>query len=265
VDGTPIRVADVERTARATGLGARGAAERLIELELLYGEARRRGLEASAGEAPARQLAVQLLLEDEVERPTAPERIDPEAVEAAYRAAPARFDVPERRAVWHVLARASEGDPDAVRGVARRIAVEALGAIANGGTLATLRARFHDVERDGVTTIVEEIPPFPADARFVRPFLDAVYRVRAPGPLPAPVETEFGFHAVVVSEILPARTISLREADPELRRELSAERREMRFRTWTDTLAERYPVERREDVVDRVLATLPLDVPGDDR
>src|SRR5206468_8155919 len=70
VDGRPIFVRDVADRARADGVSSESALARLVDEELLFLEARRRGIaEAADIVAQTRKLVVQRFLEREIEDP----------------------------------------------------------------------------------------------------------------------------------------------------------------------------------------------------
>lgn len=236
VDGAAIRGVEVERLANAGAISAEAALERLQAERLLADEAERRGY-GSALETRhvTRQALVQALLARDVEAVDVPQ---PE-IDAAYAAAPTRFEKPELRTATHVLAQlpakasaAQDASAQAfIRDVIRRLrASDDLHA-----TLDTLRTE----HPSGFGLRVEQLPASPEKGAFVPEFSSALFSLPAPGVVPDPVRTEFGWHAIVLTEITPAHTTPRAEAEATLRDELATKKRAQSLASLLELLRQR--------------------------
>lgn len=202
---------------------ARLTAERLLE-----DEAERRGYGARLEtEQVARQALVQALLERAVEQ--APEtQVSQTEIDAAYVAARERFEVPEQRTATHVLAalpRQPSADQDRD---ARAFIADAIRRLQAGGDReATLNALAAEPPGD-FSVQVQQLPAAPAHGMFVQEFAEALFSLSAPGVVPEPVRTQFGYHAIVLTHIEPAHATPRAEADATLRSELETKKRKVR-------------------------------------
>ncbi|MFW5924898.1 MAG: peptidyl-prolyl cis-trans isomerase [Myxococcota bacterium] len=257
VDGEPITAAEVARGAREAGLEPRVALRRLQQAILLAREAERRGY----GTRPAvrraqRKAAVQSLLEREVERAVSPEDVSEEGIRRAFEARRDSLARPERRASQHVLAKvADEASEDEVA-AARRSIERALRDLRQAerspegwqSVLDGYRARPGGGDLE---VVVEDLPPVDRDASFAEPYLETLFEAERIGPVDEPVRTDFGWHAIVVTEIHPAREGSLEALRSELRDTLVTEKRHRRLVELVGSLerdlaVERYPARLTE-------------------
>ncbi len=207
VDGWPIDVALVRDAARAAEVPPRVALSRLEDEALLAARAERAGL----GDDPevvrgSRRAAVQALLEREVEARVTADAIDPAELEAAYAAAPERFARPERRRSVHVLARVPDGAPSSVDDAAEAWIRELHARLSRSerpeADVLALRRRAEADEPFAIT--IEEVPPLSRTDAADPSYLAALFATPSPGVTPEPVRSAFGWHAVVVTEIVPA-------------------------------------------------------------
>lgn len=254
VDGVAIEVAEVREVSRETGLAPAEALRRLQDREVLAAEARRRGY-ASHPEVilAAKRAAVQALLAREIEAAVPPESFPEEVVRERWQANE-EYHRPERRRVSHVLARLPDEAGDAEDAVSRRLAGEAAAALRAATEVEAVLAEYRGTERDGLTLVVEELPPMAAEDPYQEPFKDAVFALEGPGVVAEPVRTSYGWHAIVVHEITPALEVPFEQAEEEVRRAMAVERRRERLDSFLETLADRYPVEREAETIDRVLS-----------
>ena len=240
INGVGIGAEAVQRLARAGGLSPRAALARLQAEELLAEEAEQRGYGSlSETSRLARQALVQELLERDIEA----ERVDDAEITRAYAAARARFDIPPLRAATHVLAvvpkQASAAQENAARAFAEAACRELRAAADPAAVLESIKAR----TSEGLQIKVEALPAFPDDGRFVPEFSRAVFAMSAPGVVPEPVHTIFGWHAIVVSEIRPATAVSLAEARAELQRQLETQLRRRKIDSMLATLRSQTPIQ----------------------
>lgn len=114
---------------------------------------------------------------------------------ATYRAQPERFDAGEQVRARHILVRADRDDAEAL---AREILAE---ASAPGADFADLARR----KSDDVSSAARggDLGAFGRN-RMVPAFESAAFGLKAPGLVPEPVQTEFGYHVILVEEIRPA-------------------------------------------------------------
>lgn len=253
VDGVPIGLDDVRRVLREGDLRPREALARLEEEELLAAEARRRGYrDDPAVRYAARKAMVQALLEREIERAITPATIPEERVREQYER---RDDWarPERRASAHVLAKTGPGaDPELDRG-AERFAARVLHELAFAEDPQQILERYRESEDEPFEVTVEEIPPVARDASFAEPYLEAVFDVDRAGPVDVPVRTRYGWHAILVTEIVPARDGSFESVQRAIREQLASRDRQKRLVELVGELRRRTVVQERSEVIDRAL------------
>jgi parvulin-like peptidyl-prolyl isomerase len=250
VDGYAITVADVEALARAGQISARDALARLQAERLLMIEAERRGFAKTADvDEVARKARVQALLDAEA----ATAVVSDEEIRAAYEKQKGRFEKGERRASVHVLAGLPRVNPSPEADAAAKAFIEAL--------IPEMRAAVdlddfckHQSSRSTAQFSVscEKIPSVDRGAPFVKPYMDALFSTLAPGMVLAPVRTIFGWHAVRVTEILPAESTPYEKAAQQLRDELLTERRKTRVDALLVELRKNYGVQ----IADNAAATL---------
>lgn len=251
MDGSSIGVADVERTARTLKLDPTTALDRLIAERLLVQEAQRRGVHrAEAVEHVARQAAVQLLLEREVEHVAVSE----DAIAEAYNNQSARFIVPERRASLHVLVTVKRDDSAERQRAAERVANGILRELSAADDPKTVWETYRGVaEREGFTIKAENVPAAARTDAFAPEYLDALYSRPEPGLVEASVRTDFGWHAIIVTTIVPAQTTTLEQARATLRAELLLKTRQQALEELVATLMRRHRVERDKAAIDALL------------
>ena len=169
---------------------------------------------------------MQALLAREVE----PEQPSAQALESAYVAQRARFEQTEQRRATHVLA---ELRPDAgVREeqAARAFIMQAIGQLRNAGDPKPILQALGAESSSAFRVLVQDLPLARADGGFVPEFERALFSQPEPGVVPEPVRTQFGYHAILVTQILPARTTPRAEALEVLRGELAVHLHEQRVK-----------------------------------
>ena len=258
VDGVPITVSDVERVARGAHLSPREALASLEDRALLAGEAERRGYADRPEVRTAGERAmVQALLALEVEDFVTPQSI-PEADARERWQSSTRWNRPERRATTHVLARIPEGSGPATVRAAEEIARDAVSALraveGDPGATAAVVGELRGSARDGISVVVEELPPMARDARLEAPYVDAMFSLDSEGVVPHAVRTTYGFHAIIVTDIEPAVAVPFEEAEPEVRAEIATELRRTRVETLIESLRDRQEVQVHEGRVRDALA-----------
>jgi PPIC-type PPIASE domain len=228
VDGVPIAISEVEQLARDEAFSADDALARLQAEALLAAEAARRGYAAVAEvEQVASQARVQALLRTAVERVTA----SPEQVEQAYRESGERFASPEKRASRHALASLPKTPTPEQEAAAREFARAALSQLAHAPDLEPVWSELSAVTSPLFAVSVETLPAVALHGPLVSEFSRALFERSTPGVLREPVRTQYGWHAIVVTEIVPALKVDPASARAELQRELDRDQRERALHT----------------------------------
>lgn len=208
VGAEPITASEVAARAATGGLTARAALDSLVRDELLAQEALRR-LGPDALDDALWRARIQALLVRAVEAPNDPRDLAGAPLDEAL--VQLRPDVAPgpRRNVVHALFAAPPGDsPARVTARARALALrdDLLRALGPRPSAADFEA--HARRADGVR--VERLTPFQADGRagggvgYARPFVDGAFALTEEAPVSAPVETDFGVHILLLTEVLPA-------------------------------------------------------------
>jgi parvulin-like peptidyl-prolyl isomerase len=252
VEGSAIGVIEVERLAQVGNLPPNAALLRLQAERLLGQEAKARGYgRHSQTELVARQALVQELLSDAVE----PVEVETAEIEGAYQAQKARFSQPEKRRGTHLLA-----IPTAAAGPRAALSAEAFvlqtirALQSSQDPQATLLAAQTESSGD-FSVVVQELPLAANDGTFVPEFSRALFSVPAPGVVPDVVKTEFGYHAILVREIVPARNEPQSVAFETLRGELATRKQAQRLEVLLSDLRKRTPVKFAPDA-QKILASL---------
>ncbi len=249
VGNRPIGASDVAARMAAEGIDAETALEALIEEELLAQEATRRGLTLDAeGERAVERIMVRAMLSD-FERTLTPDAVSIEEVEADFVKHRDKLQVPERRRSWHILVKDSS---EAGRRMARSILAE----VRTADDPKTVYAKYdqRDAASSDAELTVEELPPITRKANIEKPYKDALFAAESTGPLKKPVETSYGWHVIVLTEIVPGETRSLKDVEGEIRARISQKKR---FEKLAETVRAREAeglVEYDDEAVARLLA-----------
>ena len=253
VDGEAIDAAELVRFAGAAALSPEAALQRLEAERLLSQEAARRGYAGAAHtEQIARQALVQELLREAVEIDDVREA----ELAAAYAEQQARFERPETRRSTHLLAelrpQATSQQVDAARELIEH-AIAKLGA-AGAAPEAVVEALRHERPAlfANVTTRVETLQAATATGPFVPEYSEALFSQPETGVVPRPVRTEFGYHAIVITEITPTVVTARTEAFATLRAELTTAKRKARLDALLRELQQRTPVRYGADTEGRL-------------
>lgn len=138
---------------------------------------------------------------------------DPEEVKKVYESNMARWGQPEQRKASHVLialkAGGSEADKKAAADKAAAIAAEVRKKPASFADVAKKESADPGSAAQGGDL------GFFGKGSMVKPFEDAVFAANK-GDIVGPVESEFGFHVIQVTDIRPANVKSLAAATPEI-------------------------------------------------
>ena len=253
VDGAPLGRDELVSAAQDLSLSA-ATALRLLEAELLLaGEAERLGYGSDASVTRAvTQAMVQRLLADEVEQV----QVSGAQVGEAYRSSGERFRKPERRAVAHVVVKIGKGAEPTLDADARKIARQFVIRFRQHSDEAVVLEEAQAFEGSSFEIVAEQIAPFGREAALVHDFVGPVFEQAQVGVLPRPVRTEFGWHAIKITQIAPEQNTPLEEVRAQLRRELAAREQRRRF----DALVERLESRSRLKLHGELLEV--LDDPG---
>ncbi|MEM9194023.1 MAG: peptidylprolyl isomerase [Myxococcota bacterium] len=225
VNGVGVAIDDVQQLASEEGLAPQEALHTAVRRELLRQEAERRGYAARAelGQAVGREL-VRALLHQVLERDVTSDDIGADDLEEAFVAQGERWNAPEKRGAVHLLVRVPEDGTDADRATARRIATSFHAVALAASHPREILEAAHEQPAE-LELRFEVLDPFAANGTMEQPFEAAVFGVEGPGLVPTLVETSFGVHVVVVTEVQAPLETSLAAAEPTLRTELLALRR----------------------------------------
>jgi len=252
VDGSAIGTHEVERLAQVGNLPPTAALSRLQAERLLGQEAKSRGYERRAHtELLAREALVQELLVDAVE----PVEVSTADLEAEYQTQRARFKQPEKRRSVHLLATPEPAaGPDAARN-AQSFIEKTLEQLLYASDREMVLAAAGGVSDPAFKVVVQELPLAADDGTFVPEFSRALFSTQAAGVVPNVVKTQFGYHAILIREIVPALEQPQSAAFETLRPEIVTRKQAQRLDALLSDLRKRTPVKFAPDAR-KILATL---------
>jgi len=252
VDGSAIGTHEVERLVQVGKLPPSAALSRLQAERLLGQEAKSRGYERrTETEITAREALVQQLLVDAVE----PVDVTPAEIEAAYQAQKGRFDQPEKRRGAHVLAIPDPAGGQSALQAAEAFIQETIRTLQYSRDVEATLAAAGGAQVDHVKVVMQELPAAANDGTYVPEFSRAFFSVSAPGVVPDVVKTQFGYHAILVREIVPPHSEPESVAFETLRREIATRKQAQRLDALLSELRKRTPVKFAPDA-QKILATL---------
>lgn len=220
VGGRSIGSAEVEDLAAAEAIDIEDALQRLIDQELLAQEAERLGFTVDRdGERTIERLMVRAMLH-EMEKENTPESISEKELREDYAMYEDKFRIPERRRTWHILVK-DKGDE------AEALAASILRELQRAQDPHTVFERYADGAPQGneLEVLAEELPPVTEKAGLEKSYKDAIFAAKSTGPLKSLVETSYGWHAIVVAEILPAEQLSMSDVEEASRLRISQGKR----------------------------------------
>lgn len=258
-DGVAARVGPVElpaetiaKFAAAQGLGLEEARDRAIRDALLGLGATKEQLGESTMIRPAVRARLARARLAAIETETAHPPPTDEEVEEATAAHFLDLDRPRGFRVIHAVVRVPAKADDEAKKKARGVAQRVAQAVADANDASEFEARAKDVATDGLELRVETLEPVAADGRVLHPssgeyveaFAAAAARLSTRGEKSPVVESEFGFHVMMLLETTPEKRVPLKERRALLTDEIIA----TRARKATEAVLERLRSERKVQV-----------------
>jgi parvulin-like peptidyl-prolyl isomerase len=254
VNGSAIGVTEVERLAQVGKLPPNAALERLQAERLLGQEANERGYaRRSHTELIAREALVQELLANVVE----PVEVSQQELEQSYASQKSRFTQPEKRRATHVLAKLDPSAGPEAKAVAQAFIKQTIRALQTSRDSQETLAMAKAESSPSFSVEVQELPLAADDGTFVAEFSRALFSLDAPGVVPEPVNTEFGYHAILLTEIVPALDEPQSVAFETLRQEIVTRKRTQQMQALLTDLRKHTRVKFADDT-QKILATLDL-------
>jgi parvulin-like peptidyl-prolyl isomerase len=258
VGGRSIGAGEVEELASADAILPEDALQRLIDEEILAQEAERLGFTVEReGERAIERLMVRAMLHD-MEKENTPESISQEELREDYALHEDKFHIPERRRSWHILVRDKGAEAEA-------LAASILRELQQARDPRTVFERYADGAPKSIQleVLAEELPPVTKGAGLEKPYKDAIFGAKSEGLLKNLVETSYGWHAIVVAEILPAEQRSMADVEEASRLRISQGKRTAVLVQTVQALKAEGLVRYDEEGVARLLARPGLPERGD--
>jgi parvulin-like peptidyl-prolyl isomerase len=249
VGGRSIGSAEVEALAATEAIGREASLQRLIDQELLAQEAQRLGFTVEReGERTIERLMVRSMLHD-MEKENTPESISEKELREDYAMHEDKFRIPERRGTWHILVKDKGHEAEA-------LAASILRELQRAQDPHTVFERYADGAPQGIEleVLAEELPPITEEAGLEKSYKDAIFAAKSEGPLKKPVETSYGWHAIVVAEILPAEQLSMADVEEASRFRISQGKRTATLVKTVQALKAEGLIRYDEEGVERLLA-----------
>lgn len=229
---TDIRAETVAKVSSAQNLSLAQAGELAIRDALLQLGAEREGLEetldvrASIRARLARANLAKLASELSQLPPTDHE------VDVATEGHFLELDRPEGFRVIHALARFPAKPDPTQKQAAWSLAQQVAKVVAGAKDAGEFEKRARETKAEGIELRIESLDPVAADGRvlrpsggeLVKPFAAAAARLSSPGSQSPIVETEFGYHILMLLERTPEKRVSLEERRAILRDEIMTTR-----------------------------------------
>ena len=156
----------------------------------------------------------------------ASEQVGADEIKAYYESNISKYGEPEQRRASHILITVKRDAGDAEKESARVRATRILAQLRKSpGSFAELAKK--NSGDPGSASQGGDLGFF-SRGMMVRPFEDAAFKLK-PNQISDPVESDFGFHIIKVTDIKAGKTKSLEAARPEIERELKKQRAGRRF------------------------------------
>ncbi len=185
----------------------------------------------------------------DMERENTPESISAEELREHYALHEDKFRIPERRRTWHILVKDKGAEAEA-------LAASILRELQRAKDPRTVFERYADGATEGVAleVLAEELPPVTEQAGLEKPYKDAIFSAETEGPLKKLVETSYGWHAIVVAEILPAERLTMAEVEEASRSRISQGKRAAMLVRTVQALTAEGLAQYDEEGVERLLS-----------
>ena len=141
--------------------------------------------------------------------------VNDEAVPTYYREHADTYNTPEKRRARHILFKVAADDSPETKGAKKTEAEKILAQIKKGGDFSQLAGQFSE---DTTKAKGGDLGLF-TRGQMVQPFEDSAFALKK-GEVSGVVETVFGYHIIKLEEIIPAKTQTLAEAAPSIRKVL---------------------------------------------
>jgi peptidyl-prolyl cis-trans isomerase C len=267
IDGEVITAGDLQRRLDALDAYSRARfsapeqkrkfLENQVRFEVLAREAQNRGYDRDPEVQRAlKKEMIGTLLQKELDDKLKPEDIPQAEVERYYQEHTDEFRQQEEVRVSQIFsadrakaeraataARALRGKPEADKGFRELVSAlsEDEDSRGRGGDLTFF---------DRGTTL------------YSRPLVDAAFALTEVGEVSAPIQTDRGFHVLVLTQRRPAFTRALPEVSREIRKQLLRERRTKKMEELVAEMRKRLKVEVYEDRLAKVTVPAPPPAPG---
>ncbi len=164
-------------------------------------------------------MMVRAMLHD-MEKEHTPELVSDAELREDYARYEDRFRTPERRRSWHILVK--DGGAEA-----QALAASILRELHRADDPRTVFERYAEGPPEGteLKVLAEDLPAVTDKASLQKPYRNAIFAAKTEGPLKDVVKTSYGWHAIVVAEILPAEQRSMAEVEDETRVRISQAKR----------------------------------------
>jgi parvulin-like peptidyl-prolyl isomerase len=262
VNGRPILIEDVLELMKLTSPEksptSKEVLEALIRNELLFEQAKKRGLAKRAEVEDERKVAMaRLLLENRIGQGVSPETIDRIKLRQFYEANKPKYVHADQRVVHHILVHDPDNTGSTDEPSSQFIAQEARQSLGATATLDQMKLVSQTLtDKYPGRTRREELPPFSADdANFVKPFVDAIFALPGNGAVSNPFQTSFGWHVALVVEEIPSSNQSFENIEDELATQVVPEEKKLRYRQLIDQLEQDIGVFVYDEVIAQWLAT----------
>ena len=155
------------------------------------------------------QLVVNSLIEAEISSKISPTN---DEIDAYYKRNPTQFQMPERVRASHILVSVPAGADATAKAAALTTATTVLKKAKGGGDFAALAREY---SQDPGSAASGGDLGFFEQGKMVGPFNDAAFKLPK-GQISDVVETEFGYHIILVTDKQPGRVVPFEEARPKI-------------------------------------------------
>ncbi len=242
VNGKAIRAADVKRQAGAAGVTAKEALDQLIDAELVYAEAARRGLsEDPDARLAAEQAMVRRFLATGFEKEVTNTSVTYEDLQHAWVKVQPTVDHGPMVKGQQIVALFGKNDDDARRELLKQRMEE----------VAIRAKKTHSPEEflalatelsDGEVKLKPEFVVTDRTTMTVPAFAEAAFALAKPGDVSDVVETVYGYHVIYLTEQLPEEHQTFEQARAAMIDKMWPAVRKREFGKFVDRLVDKHQV-----------------------